>query len=218
MMLRYNILLFFVFCAFLSIGQEEDFSVWSGISIEKEVSKSTSFKYKGQFRFDQNGSHFKTFINQIEVKHKVTKWMRVGLRFRHASSRSNDYMRYTGTVSFRHDLGDIRLGLRNQLQNKWETYGLRSLETETNVVVARSRFTVAYKYNKHLSFDVNSEVLFDAQSGLSLIKWRLGAGTSIRLTKELDLEFQYYYQEDVPGIGSTLKVDHIFVNGLSYAF
>lgn len=106
--LLFSALLFQPVC--LLSQNNEDFMIWSGFSLKKDIAPRTSIGLRQEVRLEENASQVQKAFIDIGLRHKINKYVRVAVHYRNSQNVRKDL-----SFSSRH-----RINTDLILQNKWK--------------------------------------------------------------------------------------------------
>ncbi len=65
-------ILFFL-SPFLIYAQEQDFALWSGLQIRKDITQKLRASFEEEIRFNENITNINTFYSDIGISYKLNK-------------------------------------------------------------------------------------------------------------------------------------------------
>lgn len=156
----------------------QDFGIWGGVSVNKEVADDLKVDADFQVRTDDNSTRLNQFFLDLGTQYKVNKFFRTGISWR--SRMTNNWSGYrlgnrlyfdlTGKLK----LNDISLYMRSRIQTT-------SNRNKENPTYERIRFKVKIKIEKGLKAFVQDEFFFHLN----------GVGTSNYKKNRFGLGFEY---------------------------
>lgn len=158
-----------------------DLGLWTGVTVEKEISKKFEASFESQARFDSKLTNFSRWLNEAGVAYKVNKYYRVSTSYR---------LTFKGNQEFGH-----RISLNNVVRYKLEdftfTYRLafqsNFQNNEANDYNLRNKFDIEYKINKHLSPSISGEIFYN-------INYKTHQFNNYRLNLALEYNFNKHHK------------------------
>ena len=168
----------------------QDFGVWSGLSVNKEVLDDLKIDADFQVRTDDNSTRLNQCFLDLGAKYKVNKYFRTGVSWRPRMTNNWSgykfenrlYLDLTGKLK----LNDIKLYLRSRIQ----TTSNRNAENPT---YERIRFKAKFKIEKGLKAFLQDEFFFHLNgTGTSNYKKnRFGLGFEYAINEYLQINLKY---------------------------
>ena len=168
----------------------QDFGVWSGLSVNKEVLDDLKIDADFQVRTDDNSTRLNQCFLDLGAKYKVNKYFNTGISWRPRMMNNWSgykfenrlYLDLTGKLK----LNDINLYLRSRIQ----TTSNRNAENPT---YERIRFKAKFKIEKGLKAFLQDEFFFHLNgTGTSNYKKnRFGLGFEYAINEYLQINLKY---------------------------
>ncbi len=180
-----------------------DFGIWSGINIDKHISKKIDLELEQQIRFYSNARIFDDYLVDLGGKYKIDKNFTFGLNLRYIynEKRWNDTEH---NLRYNFDLGyklkphkKINLYYRFRLQEN-NIINKETLAIAPKSIAFRHRLKLKYKLSKNIHLFASTEAFRYIQN-LSLPYWgklRFNMG-SIFQTKFGDLDLSYGLEQEM---------------------
>ena len=184
-------------------GQSTDFRSWYTIGLETELFKRVNVSIEPEIRFWDNSSRFEGFLTEADVSVKAAKFLSFGLNYRYqADFEKENRVRQTNRYGVYGELSQKFSGLKityRAFYNR-EYTDLNSSELGT-LPLAQHRHKLSVKYSRKkwkLSPAVSGEMFFTISPEWAAYeeKLRLSAGLQYKITKKIDLELEYKYQQE----------------------
>jgi len=180
------------------IQTDQDFGIWTGFSLEKDLHKGFELSLNQQLRTWNNSTRIDKYWAELELNYSINKHFRLygSLRYIHNSNkykRPDNSLRYNLGIQFRRKIQKRWLfTFKAQYQQKF-TYIYNAFSL-TQTSASRYKVKLRYKYNKHHKFYFSTELF--VQSDLTSVaffdKQRFNIGDQIKLKKsEFDLGLGY---------------------------
>ncbi|MBR4728638.1 MAG: DUF2490 domain-containing protein [Prevotella sp.] len=216
---RLCMVLAFVLLASVEIkAEDDDFGIWTEVNVEKKISRSLSVDGGVELRTRDHVKAVDRWSGSIGASYKLTDWLRASADYTllyDNNEKWND--KQTKVANFwgtRHRFnvaltGSVNFGnLSVSLRERWQyTYRPQMTVERTKVSngkvedktyngkgksVWRNRLQLKYKVSSLWRPYVNGET-YVAGSGIE--KYRLSAGTEIRLSKKHSFDVKYLFQK-----------------------
>ena len=220
-------------------AEGDDFGIWTEVDVEKKVSKKLSLEGGLEMRTRDNVKTVDRWSGSVGASYKLTDWLKASAGYTllyDNNEKWNDKQtkvanfwgtrhRFNVSLTGSVDFGNLSVSLRERWQY---TYRPEKTVERTKVSngkvedktyngkgknVWRNRLQLKYKVTSMWRPYANGET-YVAGSGLE--KYRLSAGTEIRLSKKHSFDVQYMFQKScsddddegnrhILGVGYTFK-------------
>ena len=220
-------------------AEGDDFGIWTEVDVEKKVSKKLSLEGGLEMRTRDNVKTVDRWSGSVGASYKLTDWLKASAGYTllyDNNEKWNDKQtkvanfwgtrhRFNVSLTGSVDFGNLSVSLRERWQY---TYRPEKTVERTKVTngkvedktyngkgknVWRNRLQLKYKVSSMWRPYVNGET-YVAGSGLE--KYRLSAGTEIRLSKKHSFDVHYMFQKScsddddegnrhILGVGYTFK-------------
>jgi long-subunit fatty acid transport protein len=178
---------------FQTFSQIEDFQLWNGYSVEKELNKKISVGLEQEFRFKNNASQFEDYLTTLGGGYKINKYLKVrgAYRFNYAKSIEegvkNEH-RFNVDLMLRYKLDRFVLGYRARYQVEYEKFEYNHYHD------LRNKFGVKYNIRKtdfvpFAEYEFNYSLNYPA--GNSIYRNRYTFGVDYEISKQLSV-YSYY--------------------------
>ena len=238
--IRLSLVLAFLLLASVEVKAEgDDFGIWSEVDVEKKISKKMSLEGDLELRTRDNVKTVDRWSGSVGASYKLTDWLKASAGYTllyDNNEKWNDKQtkvakfwgvrhRFNVSLTGSVDFGNLSVSLRERWQY---TYRPEKTVERTKVSngkvedktyngkgknVWRNRLQLKYKVTSLWRPYINGET-YVAGSGLE--KYRLSAGTEIRLSKKHSFDVKYMFQKScsddedegnrhIIGLGYTFK-------------
>lgn len=195
----------FLLLAFCNIakGQEEDFQSWWRFELDGELFDILDFEVSPEIRFIGNTSDFRSVHADIDLSAPLTKFFRLGSQYRLQEKYYKEGYSYTVNRlglygKFDYKIHRFRLDYRALYQ--WEYVGYNTREYGYIPYQEHRHKISASYYRKRwdLRPQVSCEFFFLHKPDfvLSKKKYRLSFGLSYKLSKDVDFDISYRFQNE----------------------
>ncbi|MEE2931049.1 MAG: DUF2490 domain-containing protein [Bacteroidota bacterium] len=209
-----------IFFSLSAMPQENDFQIWSSLSLRKKIDKKINIFLKQGLRFRENATiRYKSFTD-FKIRYKYNKRWGNSLGFRFIQDWNKkmvleELYRYYGDISFRKEINRFTLSIRNRLQiqgNQFSSY----------LSVFRQKFELSYNIPKNKMEPSSILEYFYNEKENKINKIRYGFALSYPISKELEIEMLYRIQQDLNYVilnGEKNKSETLFIfeGKLSYS-
>ncbi|MBP5800447.1 MAG: DUF2490 domain-containing protein [Prevotella sp.] len=238
--IRLWLVLAFVLLASVDVRAEgDDFGIWTEVGVEKKITKKLSLEGGVEMRTRDNVKTVDRWSGSVGASYKLTDWLKASADYTllyDNNEKWNDKQtkvanfwgvrhRFNVSLTGSVDFGNLSVSLRERWQYTYRPektvertkVSKGTLEDKTyngkGKNVWRNRLQLKYKVTSMWRPYINGET-FVASSGLE--KYRLSAGTEIRLSKKHSFDVKYLFQKScsddedegnrhIIGVGYTFK-------------
>jgi hypothetical protein len=198
--------LFFILLLFLfacTIYAQDDFGMWYALNTEVGLSKKVDFKLSGSIRTFHNATQIEQSYFEIGLQYKFAKNFSAEGYYRFIDNIENDghyYYRHRFTLDLNASLpiSNLSFFVRARLQRLSKTY----IENDEDLLPHYSgRIKLGADYRlpglplKPYAY-FESFTPFSPEFGPFIDKYRLSAGTEIRVTRSIIADISYIFQRD----------------------
>jgi hypothetical protein len=203
MIKRFFLITIFFSIAGISFSQNDDFGLWLGVNARHELLTKLDAEISGCLRTFNNASQIEQSFIEGGLKYNLNKYISLSGYYR-LISKLEDYSKYY----FRHKLfldikttvpvGNFSFSGRARILRTTKTY----IEDEEDLIskyYGRLKLKAEYDIPSfplapYLYFEPFTPVSSDA--GLSISKYRLSAGTELKINRRSSLDVGYIFQRD----------------------
>ena len=188
-----NSILLLLFFTFSSIAQENDFQIWTSLSVNDKVTYKTDINVKHGLRFRENSSLLSKSYSDIRLKYKYNKRVSLGLGYRDINEWNKQLgreqeRRYYSDLYLRHKLDRFVFSVRNRYQKQGST----SLYN----YFFRQKLSITYNIRKNkLAPLLAGEYFYSEQKQINKLRYTLGF--SYPIFKDLDFDIAYRIQQQL---------------------
>jgi len=212
--LLFSFLLFFCFSTSVSAQNRTDFGLWTGLRLNQKIVKNFNASLRGQVRLDGNANYFDAAFANIALGYKFHKMIGISAGYRYSIKPERNSHRVYGDVKFSYSPEKSGVVLKIRLRAQ---YGTSSNQTVIPSTTLRPRFYIGYspkgKVPKRFNFYITGEVFYEfIQSTSSLSKYRISAGFSYKLSKDIAIGLRYIMQDEL-SVAAPVQ-EHILAIGL----
>ena len=188
-----NSILLLLFFTFSSIAQENDFQIWTSLSVNDKVTYKTDINVKHGLRFRENSSLLSKSYSDIRLKYKYNKRVSLGVGYRDINewnkqlSREQE-SRYYSDLYLRHKIDRFVFSVRNRYQKQGSTRLYNYL--------FRQKLSITYNIRKNkLDPLLAAEYFYSEQKQINKLRYTLGF--SYPISKDLDFDIAYRIQQQL---------------------
>ncbi|MCG8576217.1 MAG: DUF2490 domain-containing protein [Flavobacteriales bacterium] len=221
-----KILLLLFLGSYLSFAQVSDANLWTGLGVNADLNDQFSLAYETQTRFFNNFSQLGNYYNELGVKYKPLKDVKIAVKYRYARKYRSTFWdsenRFNIDAAYRYKIKPAKISLtaRARYQVSFNRLGVINDVIYPRIKhTGRLKFTAKYR-NKDLKLirPFVSTELFTALNPKNPISaldaYRFSAGVTFNLPKKLELDLAYIFEREN---GSVLENAHIYMIQLNYS-
>ena len=202
-------------------AQKEDFRTWYNLELEGELFKLVDFTVSPELRLWDNSTRLESVLGRTNLSVPVTKFLRLGVRYRYQIDYvRKDYTRYIHRYGFYAELDyrieRLRMAYRAIYQNEYTNF--RRSE-DGRIPETQHRHKISFKYRRK-GWDITpllaGEMFFTIYPKWLKYqqKFRITAGFQYRLTKDININLHYKYQQEY--YENNPLTSHIISTGIEY--
>ena len=171
---------------------QTDFGLWTGIAIEKELSKKWEISLEEEARFDENVTNFKKLLTEFGVQYKVNKYYRTALIYRFTYEPGDGLgNRLVWSNTARYKLEDFTFSYRLNFQTDFNT------EEATSYKI-RNRVGVDYKFNKRWEIGLTGELNYSFYYYRNVLdRYRISFGADYKVNKHHKIGAGLMFQSQI---------------------
>lgn len=215
--------IFFICGPLLSISQQKDALLWSGIGLDCEMAKDFQLKFETQVRLDKNFMRFKHYYAEIEGEYELFDDFEVGLIYRYSRKNDGDFFYNENrfaldvTYKFKTDIGlDFRP--RARLQHAFDRFQMVNEIYPDRSTVFRLAIKIDYEHDdfKLIQPFVSGEVfhaLNPKNEITALDSYRMRGGLTFDLPDRHEIQVFYMYE-----VENRSSINHNHIYGLQYSY
>lgn len=180
---------------FLFIEQsfsQTDLGLWSGIAIEKEISKKFEFEVGEELRLKNNITQVNSLLTELGFTYKANKFYRLGLGYRFTYYTNGSFgNRLTLSNQVRYKIEDITLSYRLNVQQDFST-------KDPIEYKIRNKISIDYKINKHWEIGTAGELFYSFYFNRNVLdRYRLSFGVDHSFNKRHKLGASIMFQQEI---------------------
>lgn len=170
-------------------AQTPELGVWTGLDVEKNISRSFSVRLNTQVRFADNISVARTYLLEPGLTYRLNKHWKVSGYYRYirrlrwdAESRDyryRPYSRFYANLSYDRRLGDFKLDYRFRYQNQFKDAADGSMTTDKSYL--RNRLKLSYKNDSRFTPFASADLFYRIGERFDQIRYK--AGTDLKINK-----------------------------------
>ena len=222
--LKLILLLFIANSTVMQSQTSGDLGLWNSAELGYEFNDNWKGYAEGQFRLKENLNTVDEYFGELGIKRKIFKGFRLGAAFRFIRENDTrgaiqgyeDHVRFHFQATYKHKVGDFRLGYRIRFQNKKEL-GLADGIDNFNVQRLRFKSSLEYKIkNWPLDPKIWGELFRRYERGTQseFDKYRITIGTEYNMKNAGSIAGFWRLENDLDQrIG-----DGLYIIGLAYSY
>ncbi len=189
-----------------------DFGIWSGLKINQKLTDNLSASLRGQVRLKGNAAYFRNTFANLSLNYKFHKIFALTAGYRYSIRNNGNNHRAYADAKFIYKIKAARTTFKLRLRAQYNTSNDYSDVPST---LLRPRFYMAYapkgSFLKRFDFYITAEIFYEfIQSSQALNKYRLSAGLIYELSKNIDLNLRYIYQDEI-GIAAPVQDNVLYI-------
>lgn len=173
----------------LCFSQANDYGLWSGISIEKKITKKFSISLNGQNRLMNNFSTTRSWLGEGGLSYKLFKGFEISgtyryIYFNNYKPKKQIYVfeprhRYYGDISYQFDVKSIKISNRLRYQNQFKDNGNELVEDKSYL---RHKIEIESNRKNRLKPYISSDFFYQL-GGIGLDQVRIKVGVNVKTFK-----------------------------------
>lgn len=183
-------------------AQRQDLQSWWRFEFDGELLDLIDFEISPEMRFNRNSSNFRSIHTDFDLSVPITKYFRLGGNYRIQKKLVQNYSYLVnrfgtyGKIDYR--IRRLRLDYRAMYQ--WEFIGRNTRELG-HIPLQEHRHKIAATYYRK-RWDLRPKISYEffflhkPDFILSSKKYRISIGVSYRISKNLDWDISYKYQNE----------------------
>lgn len=198
-------------------AQTTDLGLWTGIGVEKKISKSFSVNLNTQVRFTDNVSILRAYLAEAGVTYKLTKHWDVSVYYRYIGRRKkNDeetgyyyrpYHRFYADAAYDHKVWKLKFAYRLRYQNQFKDDNETGLEADGSYL--RNKFELSIPNKSRFTPYVSTDLFYEI--GNTFDQMRNKAGVEIEINKHHKVDVFGFTDYQLQG-----SQENRFLMGLTY--
>lgn len=193
-----------MFFALLCNAQDNNYSYWGGLELEKEITKKISLEFEEEFRYYIDQKEVERFMTSFGGSYALKKWLKGGIGYTwiYDHNYKNEYYsnrhRLNAYISAKKKLGDFSFSLREKFQVDYHDESKDDVEYNPHNYL-RTKIEIAYNIN-----DFKLEPFISAQfryqvnnpDGNNIDNTRYALGAEYPFNKKIKLQAYYMYDKE----------------------
>lgn len=211
MMIKRSFLLFLSFTLTgISFSQDSDFGVWAGVNAGHKLLKKLDAEISVGLRTSNSSSQVEQYYFEGGLQYKFSKNVSLSGAYKLLERRESDskyYPRHKLYLDLKGTLpaGSFSFSGRARIQRTSKTYIEDDEDLNANYI-GRLKIQASYNFKslpiKPYVYGESFSPVF-SDSGFNISKYRLSAGTQLKITRIISLNTEYIFQRDFkPDISS----------------
>lgn len=201
-------------------SQNNDMQLWTNISLEKKLTKTFSFNFTEEVRFNENISEVGQFFSDIGGTYKISKAWRISANYRFTNKRQvdNSYSkrhRYYFDLSFKKKFNLIVFSFRTRFQSQYaDIYS--SNDGTVPSYYSRNKLSLKLDLNKKYSPYLSAEMFYQLNNpdGNKIDNMRYSGGLEYEFNKRMGVDLYYMIQQEY----NVKNPERDFVVGVGYKY
>lgn len=193
----------------LSAQNRTDFGIWAGVQMSQKLYKGLTGRYSSEIRLDGNASYFQTVFFDVALNYKFHDFFNTTLGYRYNISLQRNRHRVYLDLNGSYSPGETRLTFRARVRALYQ--GSEFYNSLPSAVI-RPRLYLNYnpkgKVANDFNFYIAGEIFYEISQNYNQVnQYRLAAGVTYDLSKEVTLNLRYIFQDEI-GVAAPVQ-DHI---------
>ena len=189
---------------------QEDAEVWTGVRLNKRITKNVLLRIRQEVRINDNISSVKSAFVDAGVHYSLNKYLKVTGNYRYISDGKGFYdHRYYTDLRFRYKIKPVIFSFRNRFQHEAQ-FTEKGIEQE---LLNRNKFQIAFDLDKKISPFVSTELYYDYYKS-TVNKLRYTIGLDMELKNRMDLTLFYRLQREINVANPTYS----YILGVGYSY
>ena len=183
-------------------SQNNDMQLWTNISLEKKITKTFSFNFTEEVRFNENISEVGQFFSDIGGTYKISKAWRISANYRFTNKRQVDDLyskrhRYYLDLSFKKKFDLVVFSFRTRFQSQYADIYSSNDGTVPNYY-SRNKLSLKLDLNKKYSPYLSAEMFYQLNNpdGNKLDNMRYSLGLEYEFNKRMGIDLFYMIQQE----------------------
>ena len=185
----------------------DDTQLWSGVSIEKKLSPSTSFEYEQELRLKDQFSTFSQTFSEISFSYDIFDGLDIKIPYKFTVFEDKIKQRLGIGISYKHGFNALSIKYRAKYQQTFE-------KDDSSEKLFRNKLSFQYKINKNFESFISAELFNQSRLGMNiLIENRYALGLNIKLLRKKSLKL--FYIKKIEDLQKSISEETNII-GLSY--
>jgi hypothetical protein len=205
---------------FMVNGQENDFQLWTDISVNKKITRKWDLSFEQNLRFGNNVTQLSKSYSNLSASYAVANYLKLSVMYRFVVRNKTDYYGHGHSFAFdatlKQKLSRFKVSMRNRFMLKYSDI-LSSDQGKIPDRYYRTKIELTYNIRKipvNPSVSVESFLLIPKGDPLTFDAIRTAFGLNYPFNKHQELDM-YWLNEW--GINSEAGIND-FVLGISYSY
>ncbi len=203
-----------------SSGQQEDAALWSGITVNHQVTRRLGVSVNEQIRLDQNISHLLWIFTDAGVGYDLNSGFKASFGYRIAFKNLEEYYatyhRIYLDLSYKYKIKPLVFSVRERIQN--QTNRINSSELgKIPEWTARTKFTIKFdldkKYTPYFATEFAYVIDNAKEKDQVFDKDRFELGMDYEFNKRSEINLFYMIQNDI-----LENKTREFITGIGYSY
>jgi hypothetical protein len=218
-------LLFFIsgviFCLFVfneTYSQNKDFQIWSGIALNKEITKKIQLGLEEQIRLSENATKIKQYYTAFSATYKLNKHLDIEGSYRFIQKNESSSFQTNHRLSFdiglRKKIAPLTFSLRARYQKEFYPVYFYDENPLKPTQYLRNKLSIEAKTIKKLNVYLSSELFYqlDNPAGNIFDKLRNEIGMQYKINKKNFINLFFMLQKQI----NVSKANSDYILGVNY--
>lgn len=196
-MKRGTILSMVIFCTVFPVFSEEaaaDLEFWTSFGVDLKPAKGLKLYLEKQLRYEDKFTNMDSDISEVGLRYKLNKLLDLRVNYRFVSLSGEKRNRFDGNVYLNFKWNTVKISNRTRLQRE----SIETLEDIQSELELRNRLRILFTKNKKIKPFFGGEIFIGlGEKAENRKKFRLTAGTQLKIKKRVSLTLFYHYQREL---------------------
>jgi len=204
-------------------AQQNDFGVWTSVTLRHKFTQRIAVSLEEEFRFNQNATAIAQYFTDASIEYELSKKLEIALSYRFTNSFQQMYFskrhRVYADLSYKTKYKQFQFQFRTRLQEQQQDI----YSSETGSIpewYSRNKLTVKFdlrrKYVPYVSAEMFYRIFTPDQSSNFIDKWRYTIGAEYEFNRIHTLDVFYLMQRE--RMVNNPITDFVFGIGYTYTF
>lgn len=218
LLLTQILLVLSVSLVFTSNAQVNDFQIWTGVSVKKELTKKIQLELEEQIRLSENATAISQFFTEFTTAYKINKHIQIAGNYRFIKKNEPSVFetihRLSADLELTQKISIISLSLRSRFQQEFYPEWFYYENPLDPTQYLRNKLTVEAKIIKKLNLYIAPELYYQLNNPVGNVfdKVRYAAGLQYKINKKNFISGFYMVQKQL----NVSKADTDYVVGINY--
>jgi hypothetical protein len=175
-------------------AQAPELGLWTGVNLEKRLSRSFALHLNGQLRYSENVTVRRAMLGEVGLSYKLVKHLELTGYYRYTARRKFDedtyaysykpYHRFYADLSYDRKVGPFKLDYRLRYQNQFKD-DVSGLETDKSCL--RNKLELAWPNASRFTPYVSTDIFYRLGEGFDQLRNKVGVSIEVTRHQKLDL-------------------------------